>query len=437
MTDHFVVLGLAELRSPWSEALARMSTSGVLPIEFVKCIGIDELRARLASGRRYSALLLGAGVPEADRDLIAVARDSGCPVMIIEDPRVVRPWTTLGAAAVLPSSPTRHDILDALHSFGRPVQVIEHTRFETEPDETPSHLGDLIAVTGVPGTGISTVAIAIAQSLAQAAQYRGHCVLADFALDADQAMLHDTGDVLPGVQELVDAHRIGKLSRSQVRALTYSLANRRYDLLLGMRRHRDWASMRSRAFEASLDSLRRAYRLVVADVDSDVEGEAQTGSHDVQDRNLLARHTTQAADIVAVVGTGNVHGIHRMVRAIGDLIEVGVDADRIVPIVNSAPRSARQRAAVARTLTDLLDRNRTFAGTLATDLAVSSPLWLSHRPRVDRSLLEGIALPADFGGHLARSLIAIMRHHGSRSDRQAGGPIPVTPGSLGHWAHTA
>ena len=98
-------------------------------------------------------------------------------------------------------------------------------------------------------------------------------MLADLALEADQAMLHDAGDVVPGIQEVVEIHRTAVPSATDVRALAYTVADRNYDLVLGLRRHRDWVTIRPRAFGAALDGLRRAYKTVVADVSNDLEGE--------------------------------------------------------------------------------------------------------------------------------------------------------------------
>ena len=41
------------------------------------------------------------------------------------------------------------------------------------------------------------------------ARHGGRVLLADLALRADQAMIHDAGELGPGIQELVDAHRLG------------------------------------------------------------------------------------------------------------------------------------------------------------------------------------------------------------------------------------
>src|SRR5205085_729703 len=74
--------------------------------------------------------------------------------------------------------------------------------------------GRLIAVTGPGGTGASVAAIALAQGLGSDVRYGGLVLLADLALNADQAMLHDARDVVPGVQELVEAHRNGEPATS-------------------------------------------------------------------------------------------------------------------------------------------------------------------------------------------------------------------------------
>ena len=121
----------------------------------------------------------------------------------------------------------------------------------------PSWEGRLVTVAGHGGSGTSTVAAALTQGLAANPAHGGRVVLLDGALDADQAILHDTGDVIPGLQELVDAHRSGSLDRDQTTALTWHCAEHGYDLVLGLRRHRDWTVLQPRAVEAAVGSLRR------------------------------------------------------------------------------------------------------------------------------------------------------------------------------------
>src|SRR5690606_7812060 len=156
----------------------------------------------------------------------------------------------------------------------------------------------------------------------------------------------------------------------------YVLPARGYDLLLGLRRHRDWTALRPRAVEAALEGLRRAYRVVVADADADLEGEEQCGSTDVEDRNLLARPACAAADLVVAVGVPGPAGLHAQLRVVRDLRDHGVDGRRIVPVVNRAPRSPRRRAEVSSALAALL-----AAGAPEATLACT-PVFLPERRRL-------------------------------------------------------
>ncbi len=351
--DRYVVLGLAGVRAPWFGDVARWTTSATVPADFVKVVSLEEARARLRSGRPFSALLVDAGLAALDRDLVELAAGHACAVIAADDGRTARPWRDLGVHAVLPPGFGPEQLLEALRAVSHPIVRGDDLVAPTPPALDASGgawRGRLVAVTGAGGVGRSTVATALSAGLAADPRDRGLVVLADLALHAHQALLHDVGDVVPGLLELVEAHQGGALPPVEVRALCFVLADRGYDLLLGLRRHRDWTALRPRACEAALDSLRRSYRQVVADVDADVEGDAQCGSTDVEDRNLLARHSLVAADLVLAVGIPGVAGVQSQLRVVRDLLELGVDAARIVPVINRAPRSPRQRAEVGGAL---------------------------------------------------------------------------------------
>ena len=158
----------------------------------------------------------------------------------------------------------------------------------------PLWLGQLFSVCGPGGTGASTLAIALAQGLAADARNGRRVLLADLARRADQAMLHDAQDLGPGVQELVEAHRLGRPEPDEVWRTTFDVPRRGYRLLLGLRRPEAWSALRPRAIDASIVGLRRSFQVVVADVTGDVEGEAEGGSVDVEERNHLARSSGAA-----------------------------------------------------------------------------------------------------------------------------------------------
>ncbi|MDQ6697169.1 MAG: hypothetical protein M3Z46_06895 [Actinomycetota bacterium] len=426
--ERYVALGLAHVRSTWFTEVARWSTAGSLPLEFVKCVSAEDLRARLASGRAFSAVLVDAGLSAVDRDLVDLATTQGCPVFAVDDGRG-RDLTSLGVTAVLPADLGRSDLLDAFQQHTTMIgSVAAVPRAEHGDAVVAGWRGRLIAVTGRGGTGSSTVAMALTQGLADDTRYAGMVALADLSLDADLALLHDARDIVPGIQELVEAHRAGRPSPDEVRRLTFAIANRNYHLLLGLRRHRDWAALRPRALEAAIDGLRRAFRIVVADTDPDLEGEDQCGSYEVEERNLMARTVIPTADVVMAVGSRGVKGLHGLVRVVHDLRDHGVPAARILPIVNGANRNARARAEVTRAFAEL-------TGATHDDEPVVGPIFLPDRRAIDDLHRDGARLPSSLSAPLVGAVQALLDRTGGRAGDGIGpSPKSVIPGSLGTWS---
>ena len=422
--ERFVVLGLAPARSGWFRSVGLWANSGALPAEFVRCISTEEVRARLASGRPFSALVADAGLPTVDRDLVAAASTAGCSVLVVDDGRATRDWLELGVARVLPPAFGRDELVAALTSCAQPVRRGEADAGHLLARHAPAAWrGSVAAVTGPGGTGVSTAAIALAQSLADDVRHGSMVLLADLRLRAEQAVLHDAGDVLPCVQELVEAHRSGRPSSETVRSLAFAVSERNYHLLLGLRRARSWPAVRPQAFEAAFDSLRRAYRVVVCDVDPDVEGEDGGGSIDVEERNVMARTAMAEADVVFAVGLPSMKGLHALVRVVTELTGFGVPPSRIVPVLNRAPRSARARAALAAVLAQLAEP--------AAGDELAAPIHLPERA-VDTDLHDGARLPAGLGAPLAGAFHAVLTRAGDTASSDA--PEQVRPGSLGVWA---
>jgi len=409
----------------WFSELARWSTTAAIPVDFIKCVSADEVRARLAGGRAYSALLIGSDVSGLDRDLIDTAVSAGAAVVVV-DARRGRDWTDLGVHALLPEAFSRADLMAALTEHAPPIDRVTADLAPGAPAASPARWkGRLISVTGPGGSGTSTVAMAMAQSLGADASNHSMVVLADLALQSDQAMLHDARDVVPGVQELVEAHRVGHLSGDEVRALMFDAADRRYHLLLGLRRQRDWTAIRARAFEASLAGMLRSYRWVVADLSPDVEGESETGSIDVEDRNLIARTVQARADIVLVTGSAGVKGIHSLTRTLRELAGFGVPTERMLPVITRAPRSARHRAEMTvavRELTTGTERLR--------DL--SEPVFVPERGDLESALRDGTRLPRAIGAAVTGPVEALLSDLGPRTESPEE-PVAVVPGALGSW----
>jgi hypothetical protein len=416
--DRYVLLGLGRPRADWFRAVSQWATSAALPAEFVKCVSIGELLARLDGGRPYSAMLVDGSLPGLDRDVIDAARRHGVAVIVVGDGRA--DWRALGATAVLPSALTRDVLLDTLASSASMVGAndppLEEVAFETV---VPGAGARVVAVCGPGGTGASVTAMALAQGMAAVGGER--VVLVDLALHAEQAMLHDVRDVVPGVQELVEAHRSGAPADAEVRALTFEMVDRGYDLLLGLRRASHWASLRQRAFEAGFDALRRTYDVVVCDMDADVEGD-EIGTPDVADRNMMARVATAVADLVLVVGRPSTKGVHALVRTLTDLAIAGVPGERLMPVLTDAPRSPRVRGELASAVARLV-------GPASAATATAPLLFLPTR-RVDDAVRAGAPMPAPIPALLTGATNASLSGIGGRVAR-AHEPVLVQPGSFG------
>jgi len=428
-SEHYVVLGAARPRAAWFADVGRWATSAALPVEFVRCVSADEVRARLAAGRSWSAAVIDEGCSGLDRDLLDEARRAGCAPIVVTSGTARQRWTDLGAVAVLAEPVDRDAILAVLREHASPVErgagdVVGVAEAEGDSAATGG-IGRLITVVGAGGSGTSTVAMAVAQAAAADPANGGRVALVDASLDASLALLHDNGDVVPGLQELVELHRTGRPDAERVRSSLWAHPDRGYDILPGLRRHRDWTVLRPRALGATVTSLRRAYATVVADTDPDLEGEAETGSLDVEDRNACARLLTSAADVVVVTGTSDVVGIHRLVRNLAALAAHGVDPGRLLPVITRAPRAPHRRAESSRAVALLL-------GELSPGTATVAPLMVPSRRDLDALHLDGSPLPRALVGPIGAAVTAVLDRSGELG---AAGfvpdPVPVRPGSLG------
>lgn len=426
------VLVVAGARSAWSGAVARWAAGAVLPVDVVRCLSLDEARARLASGRPWSALLVDGALPSVDRDLVATARNVGCPTLVVDEVGG-RDLHALGAAAVIGTPFSRDELLGLLESHGRrvPDGMADVVPRQRQDDGAPR--GTAIGIIGAGGTGTSTVAAALAQGLArtvarrrrdQAARPRRDVLLADLCRFADQATMHDARTLVPGLREVVDAHRTSTPSAQDLRAQTFVVPERGYHLLLGLRRPSHWTTLPPRATDAALDGLLAAFEVVVADLDPDLEGEGVTGSYDVEERHHLSRAMLTRADVVVVTADPSVVGCAKAVHLVADVVELGVTPDRVLLACSRAPRSPRARAEVVRALADLLQAG---LGTRAHRIA--APLALPHRP-VEAAVRDGVPLPAPLPDKLAAAVTTLLARVAPVPDVAPGDPQPVLPAGV-------
>ena len=420
MTDRYHLLGVARVRSPWFGEVARWANAARIPADFTKCLTVDEVRSRLRM-MPVSAVLADAATPGLDRATFDEARSRQIAVIVIADPRAERDWATLGAAATLPPGFDVDSLLTTLEAVAEPITPAALTAASRAislpgPGEELigstdlDRVGGLVAVCGRPGAGASSLAIGLAQGLAARPVNRGAVALADLALDSEQALYHDAVDLVPGLEELVDAHRYGQPEPDAIRQLLRPVESRRYAVLLGLRQHRGWTALASPAIHAALHGLCHSYRWVVADITADFEGEAETGSIDVEERNELARRSVALASVVVVVGDATLSGLRALPRLCRELVALGVDPEQVLPVVNRGPRTRRGRAEVAAAMREA-DLGR--VSTLAVPLFLPERGLEAQHHEVDR-------LPPD----LVEPLTAAVEATALRGTFDAAGNMP-------------
>jgi len=396
MAERYVIAGVAHVRSAWFAEVASWASGGATALDFMKCVSVAELRARIRAGVTISAALVDASISGIDRDLLSVASNAGVAVIVVADPRVSRDWQAIGAAAVLPPTFTTEQLLTTLASSARPLpdHSIRAAMEAIDPAPDPGFRGNVLAVCGRGGAGTSVVAMALAQGLA--ANSSSVC-LADWTLNGDLAAYHDAIDVIPAAPELIDAHRTASPSRSTTESMLHDVEARGYSLLLGVRRVNDWAAMRPRAVTAALDGLASCYRWTVCDITADLESEADTGCVEIEDRHALAHSALAAAELVIAVGAPTLKGVRDLVVLTSDLVDAGVPAKRIQHVVNRAPRSGRARSEICSALAELSHHD-----------VGQSPLFLPDRRQLELIHRCADRLPDHLTVPLTRAVTALV-----------------------------
>jgi len=362
-----------------------------------RCADLAELLAAADAGLGRVAVV-SADLDQLDLTAVASLRAAGLAVVVLADPErtsaadrarvaaadlLVELPSAPGAAAALadrvallarsapsapgwstgPAAPEVGDLVDGPWSAGAP----------------PVEQGRVVAVWGPTGApGRSTVALHLAAELAA----RGATTL---LVDADtyggcQAQLLGVLDESPGLAAAVRAASQGTLDLvSLARLAPYVAPELR--LLSGISRADRWAELPGPALDAVLVVARRLASSVVVDCGFCLEQD-EVLSYDTRAprRNAVTLGALAAADEVVVVGAADPVGIHRLVRGLTELAELGIQPAHVV--VN------RVRASVAGPTP-----GRAVAGALERYAGVRDAVLLpDDRPSVDAAVLEARTL---------------------------------------------
>lgn len=337
-----------------------------------RCADLAELLAAAAAGLGAVAVV-SADVPGLDREAVRHLHGSGVWVVLVAGPRSHRQVddAVLGADLVVDDATAATDagLPDAVRTLleeaartgagpgarapqpGEPGSlpaawgapqgrhpepglhgVVDGAAGRPDP-------GRVVAVWGPTGApGRTTVAVTLAAELAALGE-------GTLLVDADTyggtvGPMLGLLDEAPGIAAVARAAATGPLGPFELASLTPAL-DPWLRVLTGISRAERWPEVTATALEALWPAARTLVPWTVVDTGFAVEqDEALSYDTRAPRRNVATLSALAEADLVVVVGAGDPIGLQRLVRALGDLAELGVDEGRRVVVVNRVRASA-------------------------------------------------------------------------------------------------
>jgi MinD-like ATPase involved in chromosome partitioning or flagellar assembly len=333
-----------------------------------RCADLPELLAGAAAGLG-SVAVISTDVPGLDRDAIAHLHAHGVWVVAVLDAawsderaralgvdRLVEP----GDPAV--TAPAAVHLVLAEAGQGRrpgsPGSGGAPTPLDGVPEVATSAHGRLVAVWGPTGApGRTTVAVNLAAELAGLAEHGRHANATTLLVDADTyggtvAQALGLLDEAPGIAAAARAAGTGRLDASGLAALT-PLLECGLRVLTGISRPDRWPELPAASLDVVWRVARELAAWTVVDCGFAVEqDEALSYDTRAPRRNAATLSALADADVVVVVGAGDPIGLQRLVRALADLGELGLGAERRVVVnrVRASASGTRPRDAVREAL---------------------------------------------------------------------------------------
>lgn len=400
-----------------------------------RCADVPEVLAAAVAGLGELAVL-AADLPGVDRPAVMGLRTAGVDCVLVAAPEELERCAALGATEVVTSADALVDAVlartvrargfgegpDGLGTDtetgtggapggaqpgGRTVDVTG-ARSRGEPDLEPDDAGGaevrargraspasvdsgpavsdlrppgrLVAVWGPPGApGRTTVAVSLAAEIALLGR---SALLVDADTDAPSVtqtlgLLDDSSAVAAAARHA--SH--GRLDAPTLRALCPRVEPG-MRVLTGLTRADRWRELPAAALDVLWEVAREVADVTVVDLGPGLDEAAGADQAYGPRRHQAATSALGAADVVVVVGSGEPVGMRRLVMALGQLTEAGVQPPERVVLVNRL-RASAAGPAPEEAVQEALAR---FGGV--TD-AVIVP---DDRPATDRALLQGRTL---------------------------------------------
>lgn len=340
-----------------------------------RCVDVADLVAAASAGLARAALL-SADLRRIDGDTLTRLAVAGVAVVGLvspgDDPAEQR-LRRLGVGQVLPIdapvSVIAQAVLSAVsvgttapvHAMAGPAAALPPAPRRAGDDTVGATQGDgngsVIAVWGPTGApGRSTVAIGIASEMAELG-------IETLLVDADVyggaiAQLLGLLDESPGVAGACRLANNGTLDVTGLAELAVQVRPR-LRALTGISRADRWPELRPTAIDAVLGLARSLASVTVVDCGFSLERDEELSfDTSAPRRNGATLTVLEAADTVLGVASGDPIGLHRYVRALGDLVEA-VPTAAPITVVNRVRAGAVGGGDAQAEISAALDR---FAG---------------------------------------------------------------------------
>ncbi len=407
---------LGPVRAAWIARLMQWQSAGVLPFDVTQCLSVQEVQIRQRQHVGQACIIVDSGLPFLERDLIASARNTGTAVVLIGEPpdadNTARPPSPRDATYSLSSQFTLDDVIEMHRSLS---QLTVAPIADTTSIQRPSLV---ISVCGSGGTGTSLFAAMIAQGVVALSATPVATLLADFALNAEQGMLHDVTEMIPCADDVIDAVRKRTCSADELRSSSFYIASRGYRLLLGSRPKKRWAEPSVDECGRVLLALRNTFDVIVCDITADFAREATTGSADLEERNARNIAGVVGADLIVVTSHADAKGVHATSEILDDLHSLGVSAQRIVVLFTRTPKSGSTKSELTKALSSL------------ASFPLTNPPLFSPTIPAESAIRDGLPFPSSPCVSLARALrLMAIDHAGIDVERV----LPIAGTSRRFW----
>lgn len=244
------------------------------------------------------------------------------------------------------------------------------------PNEFDAHAtGRMIGLIGVPGSGTSTLSMALAQLLGT----QSRVLLVDLCADGDLSMYHDIDRSSPGLGELMSSAMKSGINAKYLRSFYHPVVERNYQLLPGIKRQEEVLTFRSSHLEGMFSTISKEFDYVIFDMDSSLRSPKLLEASTDPSTTTASEMILEFLDAVAVTLSNDLRGIHSGLRLTHRLLSCGFSPQAIAMVI---AKSARRHIGSPGPTHSNLNR---LANEIASEFSNPATNGYSLRPKTDPS----------------------------------------------------